>query len=78
MRNHRWRAVTQILQARLVAIAVLLRGFSAKDEADVLGRWERVSFRIYGLAGKDARTKVGECTELSWSIINDKLTPATD
>lgn len=71
--NHRWRAVTQILQARLVAIAVLLRGFAAADEKAILGRWERVSFRIYGLSGMDARTKVGDYTRLAWSIINEKL-----
>jgi hypothetical protein len=60
LRNHRWRAVTQILQARLVAIAILLRNFPVSEEADILGRWERISFRIYGLTGEDARTKVGE------------------
>jgi hypothetical protein len=69
----RWRAVTRILQARLVAIAVLLRGLPAAEESEVLGRWERVSFRIYGFAGEDARTKVGEYTRLAWSIINEKL-----
>lgn len=71
--HHRWRAVTRILQARLVAIAVLLRNFSPSEEADILGRWERISFRIYGLAWEDARTKVGDYTELAWSIINDRL-----
>lgn len=71
--NHRWRAVTQILQARLVAIAVLLRSFPSAEQAKILGRWERISFRIYGLSGKDARTEVGEYTRLSWSILNEKL-----
>jgi hypothetical protein len=71
--NHRWRAVTQILQARLVAIAVLLRNFSASEKAGVLGRWERITFRIYGLTGEDARTKVGGYTELAWSITNWRL-----
>ncbi len=74
--NHRWRAVTQILQARLVAIAVLLRGFSTADQKDILGRWERVSFRIYGLSGMDARTKVGDYTRLAWSITNEDLSRA--
>lgn len=74
--NHRWRAVTQILQARLVAIAILLRGFSKADEKDILGRWERVSFRIYGLSGMDARTKVGDYTRLAWSITNEDLSRA--
>jgi Protein of unknown function DUF262/Protein of unknown function (DUF1524) len=73
--NNRWRAVTQILQARLVAIAVLLRKFASSQEADILGRWERISFRIYGLTDEDARTKVGDYTELAWSIINGKLSP---
>ena len=71
--NHRWRAVTQILQARLFAIAVLLRGFSGKDQNEILGRWERVTFRIYGLNNLDARTKVGEYTRLAWSITNEQL-----
>jgi Protein of unknown function (DUF1524) len=69
----RWRAVTNILQARLVAIAVLLRRFPAAEESEVLGRWERVSFRIYGLMCEDARTKVGDYTRLAWSIINEEL-----
>jgi hypothetical protein len=71
--NHRWRAVTQILQARLVAIAVLLRGFSPSDQALILGRWERVSFRIYGLSWDNARLKVGDYTRLAWSITNEKI-----
>lgn len=75
--NNRWRAVTQILQARLVAIAILLRGFDKKVESEILGRWERVTFRIYGLADNDSRTKVGEYTRLAWQIINDKLEPKT-
>jgi hypothetical protein len=71
--NYRWRAVTRILQARLVAIAVLLRKFNSSEEDEILGRWERVSFRIYGLTGEDARTRVGDYTMLAWDIINKKL-----
>jgi hypothetical protein len=71
--NHRLRAVTQILQARLVAIAVLLRNFPSAEEASILGRWERITFRIYGLCDEDARTKVGQYTTLAWNITNDKL-----
>lgn len=73
LNNHRWRAVSQVLQARLVAIAILLRAFPNSDQAVILGRWERVSFRIYGLGDMDARTKVGDYTRLAWSIINEKL-----
>ncbi len=38
-----------------------------------MGRWERVTFRIYGLGGNDAKKKVGDYTSLAWSIINEKL-----
>lgn len=70
MGNHRWRAVTAILQARLVAIAVLLRRFPLETKDRILELWERITFRIYGLACEDARCKVGEYTELAWTIIN--------
>ncbi|TGT65661.1 MULTISPECIES: DUF262 domain-containing protein [unclassified Mesorhizobium] len=71
--NHRWHAVTQILQARLVAVAVLLRKFPAAEQASILSRWERISFRIYGLKWADARTKVGDYTRLAWRIANENL-----
>lgn len=71
--KHRWRAVTEILQARLVAIAVRLRSFSASDEREILGYWERISFRIYGLGGGDARTRVGGYTRLAWRIMNEDM-----
>jgi len=71
--NHRRRAVTEIVQARLVAIAVFLREFSSSDRETILDRWERISFRIYGLSRKDARTAVGDYTRLAWRIINEKL-----
>ena len=35
--NNRWRAVTEIVQARLVAIAVLLRNFPISEEHEILG-----------------------------------------
>ena len=31
--------------------------------------WERVSFRIYGMFAKDARTKVGDYVRLAWSAL---------
>ena len=71
--NHRWRAVTRIVQARLVAIAVLLRGFPTDDENEILRKWEGVSFRIYGLEGKDARQNVGDYVRLAWRIANEKM-----
>jgi len=74
--NHRLRAPTEIVQARLVAIAILLRNFDEADESAVLRAWERVTFRIFGFGGEDARKKVGEYVRLSWRIINEDLSPS--
>jgi len=71
--NPRLRAPTQIVQARLVAITILLRNLGPPEELALLQSWERVTFRIFGLYGKDARTKVGEYVRLAWRIINESL-----
>ena len=58
--SHRLNAVTRISQARLLATAIHLReDISPEQRKQLLSRWEKVSFRIYGLLGKDARTGVG-------------------
>jgi hypothetical protein len=71
--DNRLSAAAQIVQARLVAIAIILRQFPKTDEKALLRRWENVTFRIFGIARKDARTKVGEYVRLAWSITNDSL-----
>lgn len=72
--NPRIDAVTVISQARLLAVAINLRTDIPEQERQLLmSAWERVSFRIYGLIDKDARTRVGEYVRLSWSVIKDKL-----
>ncbi len=68
----RSEAVTEIQQARLLAVAIVLRGFAKQDEKVLLELWERTSFRIFGLCGKDARTGVGEYVRLAWDIVKDK------
>lgn len=73
LENHRLRAVTSIVQARLVAIAILVRGFPEAVQADLLRKWENVTFCLYGLGDEDARRAVGEYVRLAWSIINKKL-----
>jgi len=76
--DRRRNAVTQIAQARLVATAVNLRQDLTEDEkTDILRRWENVTFRIYGMLGKDARTAVGDYVRLAWRIIQQKLPAAT-
>jgi len=75
--DRRRNAVTQIAQARLVAIAVSLRQDLTEDErTDILRRWENVTFRIYGMLSKDARTAVGDYVRLAWRIIQQKLPAA--
>lgn len=74
--NHRLRAVTQIVQARLAAIAIMLGKYSSTEEKELLQTWENVTFRIYGLAGRDARTAVGDYVRLAWSVLNEKPSAA--
>lgn len=73
-KDQRRNAVTKIVQARLVAVAVNLRSdLTTEDRNKILRRWENVTFRIYGMYGHDARTSVGDYTRLAWKIIEGKL-----
>ena len=72
--NRRRHAVTRIAQARMVAASVYLREDFTEDERDqILRRWEKVTFRIYGMFNKDARTAVGDYVRLAWCIWNESL-----
>lgn len=72
--NHRLNAVTRISQARLLAVAINLRDDLSKgDKERLLAQWERVTFRIYGMMGNDARTRVGDYIRLAWKIVNGEL-----
>ena len=72
--DRRKNAVTRIAQARLVATAILLRqDLTDIQKGELLRRWENVTFRIYGLFNKDARTAVGDYIRLAWNIINRSL-----
>ena len=67
-------AVTRIAQARMVATAVHLRqDFTKHEKARILSRWEKVTFRIYGMYRKDARSAVGDYVRLAWRIVNEPL-----
>ena len=70
--DQRRAAVTRIGQARFLAIAVMLRGFDERTEANLLGAWERVTFRIFTLAGRDSRTKVGEYIRLGYDVLKER------
>ena len=74
--NPRLNAVTRISQARLLAVAIHLRkDIKAPERRELLARWEKVSFRIYGMLNKDARTGVGDYVRLAHRTIKEKLSP---
>jgi hypothetical protein len=63
--------VTNILQARVLGVAILLTDSMIPDEQKIiLKQWEKITFRIYGLFGNDARTKVGDYIRLANNIMN--------
>ena len=69
--DSRRNTVVRIFQARLLATAIGLRSDLSESEKDKLLRaWESVSFRIYGLMDRDARSIVGDYVRLSWDVIN--------
>jgi Protein of unknown function DUF262/Protein of unknown function (DUF1524) len=73
-KNRRLEAVTDISQARLLAISILLSPSLKPPQRDLaLRQWEMVTFRIFGLAGWDARTKVGDYTRLAHALIKERL-----
>ncbi len=72
--DHRKNAVTKIVQARIVAVAVNLRSDITEDKkVQILRRWENVTFRIYGMYAKDSRTAVGHYMRLAVRIVKEKL-----
>ena len=71
----RRNAITKISQARLLAVAIhLKKDIGHDDKEKILTIWEKVTFRIYGMLRKDARTQVGNYVRLSWRILNEDLT----
>jgi hypothetical protein len=70
--DKRRNAVTDITQARLLAVAIMLRKDLREEERNsLLEQWERTSFKIYGLFRKDSRTKVGEYVRAAKKIRKD-------
>lgn len=66
--DQRRTAVTQVAHARFLAISIMLRGFEKNVEKDLLASWERLTFRIFALAKKDSRNKVGDFVRLGYDI----------
>ena len=72
------KAVTEISQARLLAVAIILSDFSAGEKLKFLNEWEKMTFRIFGLLDKDARTGVGNYVRLARDIQNNSELSADD
>lgn len=72
--DQRQNAVTRISQARLLAVSIhLRRNIPDGEKKNLLKRWEKISFRIYGMLGLDARYHVGEYVRLAWKIIQKNI-----
>lgn len=75
----RRRSVTAITQARLLACAILLtESLTPEEKEHALEQWERVTFRIYGLSGRDSRNLVGDYTSLAHRILNRGIRKFTE
>jgi hypothetical protein len=75
-KDNRRNAVTEITQARLMAISIMLRtDLVESDRNKLLEQWERTTFRIYGLLDNDARVKVGDFVRVSKAIFKEKSLP---
>ena len=58
----------------MVAASVYLRqDFTEDERTQILRAWEKVTFRIYGMFNRDARTAVGDYVRLAWCIWNESL-----
>lgn len=69
--NRYWEPVVGILQARVLAVALMLTDtLTDSERGKALDQWQRVTFRIYGLSGKDSRSKVGDYVRLAKNIMN--------
>jgi hypothetical protein len=52
-------------------------GVSDNERRKLLEQWERVTFRIFGLFGKDSRTKVGDYVRLAYKIVAEDIETRT-
>lgn len=73
--NKRIAAVTRIAHTRLLALSIMNCNSIYEEEVEkVLSVWEKVTFRIFGMCGRDSRTKVGDYTRLAYNITSGMLT----
>lgn len=71
--DKRRTAVTKIAHARLLAVAIELADIPSTQRDELLRAWEKVTFRIFGMCRKDARTRVGDYVRLARRIMSGDL-----
>ena len=71
------KAVAKIFQARLLGLAIILRG-SPEDEGELLEQKEKTTFRIFRLCRTDAREEKSTYVQLACKIYNDPRFNAND
>ena len=52
---------------------MIASGVTKVERGKLLEQWERVTFRIFGLARKDSRTKVGDYVRLAYKIVTEDM-----
>ena len=63
------RDLARVAHARILFVAIrLARGLTESEREHLLEQWERVTFRIFGMCRKDARTGRGNYTQLACKI----------
>ena len=72
------KAVAKNVQARLLGLAIILRGCSPEEEEKLLEQREKTTFRIFGLCRTDARKEKSEYVQLAWKTWNDPKYNAND
>lgn len=73
--NPRLRAVTDISHARMLAVAIeLATHFTESDRKEMLNKWEKVTFLIFGLHRKDSRFRVGDYIRIARKIAQNRTT----
>lgn len=64
-------AIAKISHVRLLKLSIELRDdILEEDKICLRNEWEKTSFRIFGIARKDSRSKVGDYVRLSLNIYN--------
>lgn len=72
-RNRLINVITKIIHVRLLKVAIDLKEDISKEEKDdLITLWEKTSFKIFGIARKDSRSKVGDYVRLAKNIYNNK------